>query len=212
MKKMITTMSAMTLAMQANDSNAAEPKGYSQAELETLYADEVGFRGSGFVDLSVDKSVQLVFDADDSDNVTSGDTLAYRIQVNNDSPFDVSNVTLYDLLESKISLNLGTVSTTGGSVINGNDFNDSDDVVAVDIETIPAGWFSLVNFEVTVGALQPGLNVITNAAEVFGPSGSFFISDDPETTLFDPTMIDAYGAFPDLIFNQGFEAPVSGGF
>ncbi len=205
-------MSAMTLTMQANDSQSSELTSYSPEELEVIYADEVGFRGSGFVDLSVDKSVVLSLDADHSGTVTSGDTLTYRIQINNDTFGDVAGVTLYDLLEPKISLKLGTVTTTGGTVINGNSPGDFNDLINVHVDPIPAGWFSVVKFEVTVGALEPGLNVITNAAEVFGPSGSFFISDDPNTSLFDPTMIDAYGATPDLIFNGGFDTGVSGGF
>ena len=70
----------------------------------------------------------------------------------------------------------------------------------------------LANFDVTVNNLQPGLNVIVNSAEVYGPSGAFFVSDDPNTSVPDPTMIDAYGALPDLIFSQGFEFSGSGGF
>ncbi len=119
---------------------------------------------------------------------------------------------MLDFLENKIELNLGTVTVSQGNVVSGNNMGDDTGLVNIELGTIAPNWFALVNFDVTVTDLIPGINVISNSAEVYGPSGSFFISDDPTTSVFDPTMIDAYGALPDLIFENSFDFAGSGGF
>ncbi|MCB1581991.1 MAG: hypothetical protein R3E90_05830 [Marinicella sp.] len=214
MKKIITTVSAITLTAPSGADKATQTASYDNylEDLEFVYANEESFKGSGFIDLSVEKTVLLAHDADNSGDITVGDELKYTVQVHNLDNVAASGVSLLDFLESKIELNLGTVAISQGAVISGNDFGDDTDVVYVDFGTIAANWFALVNFDVTVTNLQPGLNIISNSAEVFGPSGSFFISDDPSTPGFDPTMVDAYGAYPDLIFDNGFDFRGSGGF
>ncbi len=214
MKKIITTVSAMTLTAPSGATKESQPvvqDNYLE-DLEFIYASEESFKGSGFIDLSVEKTVLLTHDADNSGDITVGDKLKYTIQVHNLDDVEASGVSLLDFLESKIELNLGTVAVTQGVVISGNDFMDDTDVVYLDFGTIASNWFALVNFDVTVTNLEPGLNVISNSAEAYGPSGSFFLSDDPTTPGYDPTMVDAYGAYPDLIFTDGFEFRGSGGF
>lgn len=214
MKKVITTVSAMTLTLQAGSSQSNDTKvnEISVDDLSLVYAGEASFKGSGFVDLAVDKTVLLSYDADASGNVTLGDQLKYTIQVTNLSDIEASGITLLDFLESKIELNLGTVAVTQGVVVSGNDFVDNNDLVHVEFGDIAANWFALVNFDVTVIDLNVGPNVIVNSGEVYADDGSFFLSDDPTTPLFDPTMIDAIGFLPDLIFQNDFEFIGSGGF
>ena len=214
MKKVITTVSAMTLTLQAGSSQSNDTKvnEISVDDLSLVYAGEASFKGSGFVDLAVDKTVLLSYDADASGNVTLGDQLKYTIQVTNLSDIEASGITLLDFLESKIELNLGTVAVTQGVVVSGNDFVDNNDLVHVEFGDIAANWFALVNFDVTVIDLNVGPNVIVNSGEVYADDGSFFLSDDPTTPLFDPTMINAIGFLPDLIFQNDFEFIGSGGF
>jgi uncharacterized repeat protein (TIGR01451 family) len=215
MKKVITTMSAMTIAAQFNGAQAEQPK-QSQLvynDLKVGYSGENNFQGSGFVDLSVEKTVTLLADNDASGTVTEGDTLEYRIEIINAENFDVNNVYVYDYLEQELRLNVGTVTTTNGTVVYGNNQNNNEWQIEVDIDYIPAGWYSMVKFEAEVVNLNPGHNVVFNEAAVFGPPGSPFFSDDPTTSQpDDPTLIDAYGAYPDLIFDDGFEGSASGGF
>lgn len=215
MKKVITTMSAMTIAAQFNGAQA-EPSEQTQSlnyDLNVGYIDENNFQGSGFVDLSVEKTVELLADNDASGTVTAGDTLAYRIVINNNENFSLNNIYLYDYLETKLSLNVGTVVTTDGTVVYGNGNSDNNYQIEVDIGFIAAGWYSAVEFEAEVVNLSPGHNVVFNEAVVYGPPGSPFFSDDPNTSEpDDPTLIDAYGAYPDLIFDNGFEGSASGGF
>lgn len=216
MKKVITTMSAMTIAAQFNGAQAEQQEQsqslYSDSKMK--YADDNNFKGSGYVDLSVEKTVTLLADNDDSGTVTEGDTLAYRIKIINNDAYDVYDIRLLDLMEHKLSLNVGTVSTSNGEVYYGNNPFDGDDAADVAIDYIPAVWFAVVNFEANVVNLSPGINVVENYAEVVhNPSNSYFYSDDPNTPVFDPTLIDANGAYPDLIFDNGFEVPpVSGAF
>lgn len=215
MKKVITTMSAMTIAAQFNGAQAEQQEQVQPlySDLEVKYSDENSFKGSGFVDISVEKTVTLLADNDGSGTVTAGDTLAYRIQVNNNENFDVNGVYLIDFFEGKLSLNVGTVSTTNGYVVYGNNPYDVDYLVEVDIDSVSAGWFSVVNFEAEVVDLSLGHNIIYNQAVVYDSLGVPHNSDDPTTSEpDDPTLIDAYGTYPDLIFDDGFEVPVSGGF
>ncbi len=214
MKKIITTVSAMAVTIPSGSTEAAD-NGFdniSKEDIELIYAEGENFKGSGFVDLDVQKTVFLSYDADGSGDVTLGDELKYSVQVINLDSVEARDVVLLDFLESKIDLNLGTVAITQGVVVSGNGMSDDLDYVHVDFGTIAPNWFALVDFNVTVTDLQPGLNVIENSAEVFGPSGSFFISDDPTTPMFDPTRIDAIGFQPDLIFEDGYEFNGSGGF
>lgn len=214
MKKIITTVSAMTLTLPSGAAKAADltVDPISRDDLEMLSAEEATFKGSGFVDLDVQKTVLLSYDADGSGDISLGDELKYTIQVTNLSGAEVSNVELLDYLDSRIELNLGTVAITQGLVMSGNGFLDDPGFVYLNFGTIAPNWFALVDFDVTITDLMPGINVIENSAEVFGPSGSFFISDDPTTPIFDSTDVNAFGAMPDAIFQNGFEFRGSGGF
>ncbi len=214
MKKIITTVSAMTLTLptSATDNNDNKVKIIGPDDMKVLYASEENFKGSGFFDLKVEKTVLWSGDNDNSGDVTLGDNLKYTVKVINLEGVEADNVQLFDLLDSKIQLNLGTVAITQGFVNSGNDFFDPTTFIDVNLGNIAANWFALVDFDVTISNLEPGINVINNSAEVYGPSGSFFISDDPNTPLFDPTRINAFGAFPDTIYANGFEFKASGGF
>lgn len=215
MKKVITTMSAITIAAQFNGAQAEQTEQSQPVynDLQVDYAGENNFQGSGFLDLTVGKTVELIADNDASGTVTTGDTLAYRIEVSNNESFGVNNVYLYDYLETKLSLNVGSVLTSDGTVVYGNNQNDNEWQIEVDIDFIPGGYYAVVEFEAEVVNLSPGHNVIYNEAVVYGIPGSPYFSDDPTTNEpDDPTLIDAYGAYPDLIFDDGFEGSASGGF
>ncbi len=214
MKKIITTVSAMTLTLPSGASKAADiyVESFHHDDIRIMYAEGENFKGSGFVDLDVQKTVILSNDVDSSGDVTLGDQLTYSVQITNLDQVAVPDVVMLDFLDSKIDLNLGTVAITQGLVLSGNSSSDSTGFLQVNLGAIAPNWFALIDFDVTVTDLDPGLNVVENTAEVFGPSGSFFLSDDPTTPEFDPTRIDAYGAFPDLIFENGFDFSGSGGF
>ena len=172
MKKVITTVSAMTLTIPAgatdsNETDVLEP--LDQDDLKMIYADENLFKGSGFIDLDVDKTVFLINDADGSGNVTLGDELQYTVQVTNLNQNEVPDVVLLDFLESKIELNLGTVAVTQGFVVSGNNFNDATDLVYLEFGDIAPNWFALVNFNVTVTNLEPGVNIIHQLGRSFWP-------------------------------------------
>ena len=214
MKKIITTVSAMTLTVPSGTSTANQNNTASVGPDDTkvLYASEESFKGSGFVNLQVEKTVIWSSDNDNSGDVTLGDELTYTVRVINLEAFEAEDIQLFDLLDSKIQLNLGTVAITQGIVSTGNGISDPTNFIDVRFGNIAPNWFALADFDVTISNLEPGVNIISNSAEVYGPSGSFFISDDPSTPLFDPTQINAYGALPDLIYANGFEFKGSGGF
>ena len=202
----------LTLPSGAANSNDNNIQSVGADDMRVLYASEENFKGSGFIDLRVEKTVLWSSDNDNSGDVTLGDELKYTVKVINLEGFAAENVHMFDLLESKLQLNLGTVAITQGIVNSGNGFFDALNYVDVEFGHIAPNWFALVDFDVTIANLQPGINVISNSAEIYGPSGSFFISDNPNTPLYDPTRINAYGALPDIIFANGFEFRGSGGF
>ncbi|MGJ8662382.1 MAG: hypothetical protein ACSHWU_01975 [Marinicella sp.] len=214
MKKIITTVSAMTLSLPSGATDGADltVEPLTRDDLESMSVEEATFKGSGFVDLDVQKTVLLSYDADGSGDISLGDELKYTIQVTNLNQTEATDIVLFDFLDSRIDLNLGTVAITQGFVVSGNGFFDPSNQVYVDFGTIAPNWFALVDFDVTITNLNPGINVIENSAEVFGPSGSFFISDDPTTPEFDSTKVTTFGPLPDLIFENGFEFRGSGGF
>ncbi|MFC3194948.1 DUF11 domain-containing protein [Marinicella sediminis] len=214
MKKIITTVSAMTLTIPAGQTQADDnsPAPIMQNSAEWVYANDSHFRGSGFVDITANKSVFLSADNDNSGDITLGDELHYTVEVINNETSSVSGMFVLDVLPSELELNLGTVGVTQGLVINGNMAGDSQDFVYVNLGSIAPEWFAFVEFDVTVTELDPGLNIISNQAEIYGPSGSFFLSDDPSTAGFDSTDVEAFGDLPNLIFADGFDRPPSGGF
>ena len=152
MKKIITTVSAMTLTLPsgASKSNEVEIESMVQNDMKVLYASEEEFKGSGFLDLSVEKTVLWSSDNDGSGDVTLGDELKYSVKVINLSGIDAENVQIFDLLDSKIQLNRGTVAITQGIVNSGNGFFDPLNFVDVDLGNVAANWFALVDFDVTI--------------------------------------------------------------
>lgn len=178
MKKSITALTVMSLTLQANaninsnqDNNPVSPNGGS---------------------LTFIKDVLLSNDADESGNVTFGDTLTYQIDTNN-TTIGASGAFLSDEIDINTSLVVGSVVTDQGTVITGNTPGDSN--VGINIGTIANNSTVHVEFDVLVNEVVPGQTIIiTNQANLNTNNLGNFVSDDPnQTGGFNSTVISAFG-------------------
>jgi uncharacterized repeat protein (TIGR01451 family) len=128
-------------------------------------------------------------DLDGSGTLTPGDTLLYTIQITNTGNADALAVVLTDTPGAHTTLVVGSVTTTQGTVTNGNQAGATS--VTVDLGTLVAtSGQATVTFTVKLdNPFPPGVTTLINQAVVRGSNFSDVPSDDPDTTpQGDPTM------------------------
>jgi len=205
-------MTAMSLTLQANDALSKDLE-ISNTDLHqentiSQIADSNNFlpqyntsdtnegtMGSSGSFLPFSKTVSFVLDADNSNNVTEGDTLIYNMTISNNESTDANNVILSDELATNTTLVAGTVTTTAGIVTSGNTPNNNN-TVRVDIGNLLVNDFVDVSFAATVNAVPDGqIDVISNQALVTTSNLGFVLSDNPNSYLNFParTETNAYG-------------------
>ena len=148
--------------------------------------------------LDSNKSAVLLTDADTSGDNSPGDTLRYTITVANTGAGAATAVILSDAPDANVSLVVGSVTTTIGSVTIGN--NGGDTMVDVNIGTIPANTTVTITYDVTINDPIPtGVTDLTNQGLIESNETPDFITDDPSTgTVDDPTIVPVNAA-PDLV-------------
>lgn len=222
MKKILTAMTAMTMTLQANENleqklSPLDSKiNNSDTDLETFKnnlnsqyyndnlirsmaksnADLLGASGSF---LTFEKTVRLGLDTDSSGGVTVGDVLIYDIFTENNGDVNASGLFMEDILDANTSLITGSVNTTQGLVVMGN--NDGDTDVTVGLDFLDQYESSLVSFAAVVESVPDGQIIeISNQALLTIDNLGLFVSDDPN--IFeqpaDPTVITAYGTTSNL--------------
>lgn len=185
MKKIVTAVSAMTLTLQANDSLC---KQLDEQKLDIETSNKSISAGS--TDLLVIKTVALSDDADNSSDVTFGDTLTYSIDVVNTETFNASGVFLSDTLSSRTTLDNNSVTTSQGVVTTGSAPGDVS--LEVDLGTVQGRSVVEIRFDaiVSVDTFGP----ISNQATLTSLNFPTQLSDDPNTVApNDPTEIQLMG-------------------
>lgn len=136
------------------------------------------------VDPKVDS---LLNDADGNGVASPGDTLEYVMTISNTGGIDALGVTFTDSPDANTTFVVGSVTTSQGSVTNGNALGDSS--VAVSIGTIPPSTTVTISFQVTIDSpLPPTVSQVENQGLVSGSNFSPSPTDDPATTpTDDPT-------------------------
>ncbi len=226
MKKILTAMTAMSMALQAsenqeerlefinqNTTNDPEISDILQSDdlnqsllgssiIKSLETNEETLGGSGSF-MSVDKYVFLADDQDSSGSVTQGDVLVYQIDLRGPTQVTASNVVLYDVLDSNTSLIAGSVQVSFGTIIEGNGVTDTQ--VEVQFGSIGVNSNRSIEFFAFVNSIPSSEFIeISNQALATTSNLGDFISDNPFTVEFgDPTVITAFG--PAVIFKTGFE-------
>ena len=125
-----------------------------------------------------------------SDGPGPSDNLTYTITILNNGNQNASGVTFSDTPDANTTLVVGSVITSGGTVITGN--TPGDTTIAVNVGTVPGGGGTItISFEVTINdPFPPGVNEVCNQGSVSGDNFRVELTDDPDTVASnDPTCI-----------------------
>lgn len=148
-------------------------------------------------DVEASKVDALLTDNDSDGEVSPGDVLRYNVVISAEGDADAESVMYNDTLDPNVTLNVGSVGTTQGTVTNGNGAGDTG--VSVDVGTIPAGDSVTITYDVTVNdPLPEGVTHISNQGIVRGDNFPSEPTDDPSTDPEDdPTVVQVVSA-PDI--------------
>jgi uncharacterized repeat protein (TIGR01451 family) len=123
------------------------------------------------------KTVELVKDNDGDGVPSPGDILKYTNIIRNTGHAAATGVVFTDTPDTNTMLLNGTVTTTLGTIVKGNNPNDKS--VQVSIGTMPPNVTVKITFEVLIGnSVLPG---VSNQAVVTGKNLALVYSDDPNT-------------------------------
>jgi uncharacterized repeat protein (TIGR01451 family) len=124
----------------------------------------------------------------------AGDDIAYVLTVSNPSRTAALDMVVATPLDPHLSLDVGSVTTTAGTVTGGNGAGDA--IPTVKVPNLAPGDSFTVSFTAAVGALPPGLGFLASQATLTGGNFSPTVSDDPDTPQpLDPTTTPV-GAAP----------------
>jgi len=135
-----------------------------------------------------EKSDQLVVDWDGDQLADPGDVLQYTVHLYNSAPIAAQGMVLTDVPDRHSALVPGSVNTTLGSVVVGND--PLDEIVVVEIgELRSLDRLVTIEFRVEIDDPLPAdLLSLTNQATVTGDNFDDQVSNDPDTGAgLDPT-------------------------
>jgi len=130
------------------------------------------------------KSATLYDDLLQNTGIDPSDVLLYRIEVLNLGNEPATGVFFRDLLSPYTRLVNGSVRTSLGTVIVGNNPNDTEVVIAID--TIPGNTTVTVSFLAQITAELPDeIEIISNQGTVSSDSDDDIPTDDPDTPVWD---------------------------
>ncbi len=175
MKKTLTALTALSLNLQANDNINQQ-----------IAAQPLDNSINGSSNISVSKTASLSIDADNSGDLTIGDTLTYHISATNNSNFGASGSFLNDTIDTNTSLVVGSVTTSIGNVISGNITGNTN--VSISFGTLQANTIANVEFSVLVSNNTLPFT-ISNQAQFNSSNQGSTVSDDPtQPGANDPTL------------------------
>ena len=142
------------------------------------------------------KTWALTIDADHNGIPSPGDTLTYTVTLQNAGNHDVSGVVFNDVPDLNSTLLEGSVTTTRGSVTEGN--NTGDNSVAVNVGTLPfPNGAATITFRVIVNnPLPAGVTQLSNQGFVSGPDFPSDPTDDPTDQSYDNPTVTPLTAAP----------------
>ncbi len=142
--------------------------------------------------LSALQSVAISNDVNGNGMADPGDTLRYTAIVSNPTDaagFSATGVAFASAIDPDVSLVVGSVTTTQGTVTTGDAAGDGS--VAVNIGTIADGGSVTITFDVVIKSPLPaGVTQISDQGKVTSSSLSNLLTDDPsQPGAADPTVI-----------------------
>ncbi|MDY7077535.1 MAG: pre-peptidase C-terminal domain-containing protein [Chloroflexota bacterium] len=147
-----------------------------------------------------------------------GDTLLYEVGIVNNGTAVATGIVFSDTVDPNTTLVTGSVQTSAGTVITGN--NAGDSYVVVNVNYIPGGGGTVhVSFQVTVNdPLPEDAREVLNQGLISGDNFDPEPTDDPDTPEDDdetetpvilcPMEADIYE--PDNLYPQAMEIPTDG--
>ncbi len=153
--------------------------------------------GTGAPNVAATKADALTNDVNSNGLVDGGDTLTYTVTLTNSGTADATNVQFTDTPDANTVLVIGSVTTTAGTVVSGN--NGGDTSVTVDVGTLAQGGNVTITFQVqVVDPIPAGVTEVANQGTVSGGNFANVPTDDPDTgTPDDPTRTPLVNA-PDI--------------
>lgn len=139
--------------------------------------------------ITASQSDQLVGDNNSDGQANPGDILQYTVVMTNSGDQDAVDV-IFDLTpDSTLSLETGSIISTQGIVINGNEAGDTEVTVEIG-ELGGAGGSVSLTFEATIDESLPAdITEIATQGVVSGSNFADLLTDDPDTEASaDPTL------------------------
>ena len=139
--------------------------------------------------LQMAKQAALVRDLNGDGEAQAGDILEYVIRIHNNGNDTAQRVIINDMPDKATTLKKGSVRTSQGVVINGNETGDT--TVTIAIGDILADASANLSYQVTIkNPLPSGVVFVCNQAIASASNAPQVMSDDPATsTETDPTCL-----------------------
>jgi uncharacterized repeat protein (TIGR01451 family) len=116
----------------------------------------------------------------------AGDVIAYALTVSNPGAAAVLGLAVVTPLDPHLTLDVGSVAATAGTITAGNAAGDT--APAVQLPALAAGASFTVSWTATVGALPAGLTLLSTQSSLTAGNLPPTVSDDPDTPEpLDPT-------------------------
>lgn len=146
--------------------------------------------------LNVTKTDSLVVDSNHDGVAGSGDVLLYDVHIVNSGHVDLTGVVFNDTPDANTTLVAGSVQTSRGTVVSGN--NGGDTSVTVNVGTLGHQAAATITFRVRVNSPVPaGVASVANQGFVGSNELPGVASDDPSTPEEnDPTRTPVVAAPP----------------
>ncbi len=196
--------------------DAAIPDAVDEIEVRTAIADD-GSNGDD-IDPSnnsssdrtpIDRSVLLIATKRDmldlsggNDGIAGeGDRIKYTVIIRNDGLTPALNVIFNDIPDSNSALEVGSVTTSQGTVIRGNNTGDGD--VSIEVGEIgPDGEVTIAFNVIIISPLPDGVTKIGNQGFISGDNFATVQTDDPDTPNINDETITPLGAIPVISANK----------
>ncbi len=145
--------------------------------------------------ISATKAVALVGDQNQNGQANPGDILEYTIVITNNGDQDAGGVIFNETIPVPTTLIVGSVTTTAGTIVSGN--NAGDTTVSVQIPTLAGlGGSVTITYQTRVNPVIGSVDIV-NQGTVTGGNFPSTVTDDPSTPApNDPTTIFAFGPQP----------------
>lgn len=134
------------------------------------------------VSLVAELKYSFVVDANHNGLADPGDVIAYTLIVTNPTDGPAQSVRIATPLDTHLTLNVGSVTTTAGTITSGNATGDTEPVIQ--IPALAAGATVTIDFTGIVGGnLPPGLLFLSTQSALSGSNFPATVSSDPNNPV-----------------------------